>query len=89
VKIEYDYAKDQTNLAKHGLSLAVGEFVISDPACVTVHDDRQDYGEDRYVAYGSVVGRVLVAVYTMRGDTYRFISVRKANAEEQTLYVAG
>src|SRR3546814_12641774 len=46
--------------------------------------DRRDYEKVRRIAYGLVNGRLLVCVYTVRGTTYRIISVRKANSREQT-----
>jgi len=36
-----------------------------------------------------VFGRVLVVVYTMRGDEIRFISARKATRQERQQYEEG
>ncbi|MFC5314043.1 BrnT family toxin [Azospirillum rugosum] len=49
-------------------------------------DDRFDYGETRYIAFGEVDGRVLAVVYTWRGDCRRLISARMANRHERTSY---
>jgi hypothetical protein len=44
VQVEFDPAKDVTNLAKHGLSFAdAAEFDLAGAAVVV--DDRRDYGE--------------------------------------------
>ncbi len=44
-------------------------------------------GEVRYVSMGiDVLGRLLVVVYTIRGDHIRFISARKADRFERRQY---
>ncbi len=53
---------------------------------VTVTDTRKDYGEARYIALGTLHGRVVVVVHTQRGETTRIISMRKANEREQRIY---
>lgn len=85
MKIEFDRAKDASNRNKHGLPLAFGEQVIRN-AAHTVMDTRFDYGEERFVAFGYVSGRLHVCVYTVREDAMRIISVRKASAGEVARY---
>jgi len=52
---------------------------------VTFLDAREDYGEDRYQTYGYLRGRLVVVVWTPRGDDERrIISMRKTNDREQT-----
>ena len=53
---------------------------------VTFTDDRSDYGEKRYITLGDLVGRVVVIVHTLRGETIRIISMRKANGREKKIY---
>ena len=83
--VDYDPAKDAENQRKHGVSLELGRSVL-DGAATTMIDDRFIYGEERFVTFGYVDDRLYVAVYTLRSDSLRMISVRKANAREQTLY---
>ncbi|WP_306847759.1 BrnT family toxin [Cupriavidus necator] len=45
-------------------------------------DHRKPCGETRYVAYGPIGPRLYCLVFTLRGDTLRAISLRKANARE-------
>lgn len=85
---DFDPAKDAANRASHGLSLAFCPMVLADADRLVFRDDRSDYGEERFVCFGAVDGRVHVAVYTVRGNVYRFISVRKANARETRRYLA-
>ncbi len=49
-------------------------------------DERFDYGEPRFVAYGYMNGRLIATVYTQRGNAMRIISMRKANTREEKLY---
>jgi uncharacterized DUF497 family protein len=49
--VDFDPAKEAINLSKHGVSLA--RWVDLDIAVAFV-DDRYDYGEVRYRAYGHI-----------------------------------
>ena len=49
-------------------------------------DDRQDYGEIRYVAYGDARARGYVIVFTIRSGIYRIISVRNFGRKDQEVY---
>lgn len=87
---ELDPMKDAINKAKHGLPLDLGSELFDGPF-VEEQDDRQDYGETRFVATGpvaSLADRVCVVVYTWRNATRRLISFRKANEEEIARYRA-
>ena len=86
MNIEFDRTKDAANHAKHGVSLSFGAEVLADTNRLDVLDTRFDYGEDRFVSYGEVSGRVWVCVYAPRLDSLRIISVRKANARETERY---
>ncbi|WP_206019184.1 BrnT family toxin [Roseovarius spongiae] len=54
--------------------------------CLTFPDIRYDYGEDRYLTFGFLDGRMVVLAWTYRGDARRIISLRKANAREERRY---
>jgi uncharacterized protein len=47
-----------------------------------VRDDRFDYGEPRYRAYGVIDGVSHCLVFTVRNGRYRPISLRRAHAKE-------
>ena len=57
-------------------------------ATLTVEDDRQDYGEDRFITIGLLDERMVILVWTPRNESHRIISMRKANEREQELYAA-
>lgn len=88
MQIDFDPEKDTANRQKHGLSLA--EAAGMDLALANVRPDtRHDYGEARYRATGLIQGRLHMLVFTMRGDTLRAISLRKANPRELRDYDQG
>ena len=55
---------------------------------LTLLDERQDYGEIRYQTYGLLDERLVMMVWTQRGETRHIISMRKCNAREKTLFQA-
>lgn len=85
MELAWDEAKRESNLAKHGLDLAVSLELFADYFMERL-DTRRDYGEDRWVALGMIRGMVVVLVYTERDDTLRPISLRKATIQERSIY---
>jgi uncharacterized DUF497 family protein len=83
--IEFDSGKDEINRLKHGVPLALGAEVLRSWVGQII-DDRRDYGEARFNAFGLVNGRLFVCTYTMRDQTYRLISIRKASKQEQRIW---
>ncbi len=51
MEIEFDPAKDAVNVAKHGVSLRIGWFVLMQQIGAE-EDTRQIYGEQRFNAFG-------------------------------------
>lgn len=86
MEFEYDLEKDAANVAKHGVSLALGVVVLEN-RIGEVTDDRRDYGEVRINAFGMVENRLFVCTYAMRNGTHRLISVRKASRQEQRIWL--
>jgi uncharacterized protein len=83
VRITYDPAKRDWTLKERGLDFEDAAEVFAGRV-VNVPDTRNDYGEDRYRTYGFLRGRMVVVVWTPRGeDERRIISMRKANEKEQ------
>jgi uncharacterized DUF497 family protein len=81
----YDPAKRAITLELRGLDMADAGAIFEGPH-VTLTDDRADYGESRFITAGHLSGRMVVIVWTQRGDTCRIISLRKANEREQAHY---
>ena len=78
--IEYDGAKDASNIAKHGLSLADAPMIDLLTAAVSV-DDR-GYGERRFRAFQRIDGIGYCLAFTVRGSVVRPISFRRAHDKE-------
>ena len=85
--IIWDPEKAEKNLRKHGIRLAQAVVVLDDPYAVTVIDHESDPGEELLVTLGADAhGRVLVVVYTHRGEDIRLISARHATPLERRDY---
>ena len=86
--IEFDPSKAASNVRKHGVSFVDAEQALRDPLAVTIEDPDAE-GEPRFVTLGmDSLGRVLVVVYTHRGERIRLISARKASRGESEQYHA-
>jgi uncharacterized protein len=85
MRIEYDAVKSRRNVERRGIPFADAIELFGGPH-VVLQDARQNYGEMRFVAYGLIRDRMHVCVYTLRGDAYRIISLRKANRREVDAY---
>lgn len=84
--ITFDPTKNETNIAKHGVSLALAaQLDWSD--VLSYVDDRRDYSEVREVGFGVIGDRLYCVVFTQRGDSMHIISMRKANKREVKSYV--
>jgi uncharacterized protein len=85
VSFEWNAAKAERNLQKHGIDFADAVSALSDDGGITLKDAFPD--EDRWVTLGTdALGRLLVVVYTWRGNTIRLISARKATRREREQY---
>ena len=85
-KVEFEWrdAKAEVNLQNHGVSFDLAKTVFKDPFAIERLDDREDYGEERFVIIGMAEGHVLLFVaYTERGERIRLISARRATQDEQ------
>lgn len=86
MKFEWDEGKNQSNLIKHGFDFTDAYRIFNLPMVVEL-DERDNYGEDRFVAIGLLNGRVVVIVYTEPDDeTIRIISLRKGLSYERKYY---
>ena len=80
----FDPAKDAANLEKHGVSLARAEDM---DIAIVIADDRHDYGEQRFRAFGLLDEAPHVLAFTFRGNTVRPISLRRAHMREYRRHV--
>lgn len=83
--ITFDPKKRDDTLAQRQLDFADSDQVFAG-AHITITDDRHDYGEIRLITIGRLKGRMVVVVWTSRGDDQHVFSMRKANPREQRRY---
>lgn len=84
--VELDPAKDELNLAKHGVSLALARQLDWDAALVWV-DDRFAYDETRMIALAPAMNTLYYVAFVDRGEVRRIISLRRAERREVKHYV--
>ncbi len=83
--IEYDHAKRENTLKNRGLDFANAADVFSGN-WFTGSYIRLNYHEPRFVTVGYINSRLVVLVWTPRGEARRIISMRKANASEKAIF---
>ncbi|WP_035826077.1 BrnT family toxin [Janthinobacterium sp. RA13] len=88
MRITFDAAKREKTLRERGLDFARAREVF-DGLTITLPDQRQDYGEPRFITAGWLDDRLVVLVWTPRGLARRIISMRKANEREIDKYKQG
>ncbi len=85
MRFEWDEAKRQSNIQKHGIDF-VGIERVFEGTTLTILDGRFDYEETRYISLGVLTGRVVVIAHTETEEMIRIISVRKATRNEEANY---
>lgn len=65
--ITFDRRKRDWTLRERGLDFAEAEIVFAGATADEV-DDRRDYGEVRIITAGYLRGRMVIVVWTPRGD---------------------
>ena len=83
---EWDLGKAASNLEAHGVDFADAAVALEDERALTIEDAGHD-DEKRFVSLClDPLARLLIAVYTWRGDSIRIISARKATRTEARRY---
>jgi uncharacterized protein len=86
VRFEWDATKAARNLLKHGIDFADAVTALHDELALTLSDDDFEH-EVRFITVGmDDLGRLLVVVYTFRGERIRIISARRATSSERRRY---
>ena len=86
MRVVWDPRKAKANLLKHGIALSDAAGAMFDPLALT-REDESTQGERRFVTIArDHLDRVVVAVYTHRGETVRLISARRATRKERRQY---
>jgi uncharacterized DUF497 family protein len=83
MEMRFDPDKNAKNIERHHISLA---RAFDMEVIRFSEDDRFDYGEVRFRAWGMIDGKTYCLAYTMRGDKVRPISLRRARQKEMKRY---
>jgi uncharacterized DUF497 family protein len=83
--VSFDPAKRDWTFANRGLAFEDAEVVFAG-LVLTIEDVREDYGERRFQTVGFLEDRMVMVVWTPRGDDAHIISMRKCNDREQARY---
>ena len=89
IRIEWDSAKADENIKKHGVSFEEAQTVFYDDFAVEFYDDTNSEWEDRFLLLGlSSYIRLLMVCHCYRESesVIRIISARKATANETKFY---
>jgi hypothetical protein len=82
---EWDPEKERSNCAKHGVHFADAVAALEDERALTEPDDTTS--EERFKTLGmDFLGRIVVVVYTYRGENIRLISAREAKPRQRATY---
>ncbi len=85
MKITFDPAKREQTLRERGLNFADAVQVFAG-VTIDIPDVRHNYGEARIISVGHLYERMVIVVWTSRGDARHVISMRKANDREKARY---
>lgn len=87
MRFQWHWRKAEDNIKWHGVSFEEAVTVFGDPLAEIEPDFAHSIDEDRFLAFGtSDQGRLLVVVFTERGDTIRIISAREMTPGERRDY---
>ena len=85
MEFEWDPAKNEANLRKHGIDF-VDAVAIWDGFVVTMRSMQTGHGETRYLAIGLEGDREIAVIYTWRAGAVRLVSARRARRHERRKY---
>ena len=87
MKFEWDNAKAEANVRKHGVSFDEAGSAFLDQLALSGPDPDHSAGEHRYITFGmSSLGRILAVSHTHRPGVIRIISARRVTRAERKIY---
>lgn len=85
LEFEWDEIKRRQNLSKHGVDFLEVTLIFEGDTIEEI-DDREDYAEERTIAYGHVAGEVYRVAHVIRYQIIRIIPAQKANRHDRERY---
>jgi uncharacterized DUF497 family protein len=90
LRFEWDREKAKQNLKKHGVSFEDASEGFSDALAANLADTTHSANENRSLIIGQTSKRrILLVVYSERGESFRIISARVATKQEVRIYEEG
>ena len=88
---EWDDHKAERNAGDHdGVTFTEAQSVFQDPERVELYDEAHSEEEGRFAAIGfSSKGRLLLVVFTPRGERTRLITARTTERDEENISEKG
>jgi len=80
---EWDEAKSNANLVKHGMAFDDASEIFYGP--VVVKRSNRD-NEERWIAIGESNDQIVTVIFTRRNDLIRIISARRPRPDEKRAY---
>lgn len=84
MKFEWDNNKSISNKEKHGIDFETAMNLWQDNNRVEITASYPE--ESRWIMIGKIKDKLWTAIYTIRKDTIRIISVRRSREKEVKLY---
>lgn len=84
MKFEFDQKKSASNMSTHGLDFIDGQELWEDPERLEV--PAKTDGEQRYMLIGKISNKYWSAVFTIRDEKTRIISIRRSRTKEVNAY---
>jgi len=84
MRFQWDKQKNETNKSKHGIDFNTATALWDDVNRIDIQSSFSD--ENRNILIGKIDKKLWAAVFTLRKNAYRIISVRRARKKEVILY---
>lgn len=81
---EFDPKKSQSNKEKHGIDFVEAQQLWDDSRRAVIKVKELD--EPRFALFSTLKGRHWTAIYTLRNEAIRLISVRRSRVAERKIY---
>ena len=85
LQFEWDDEKYKINVKKHDVKFETAARVFLDKNAIYLYDEEHSYDEERIKVVG-MVEKILVVIYTERGEKYRIISARLGDKKDKEDY---
>ena len=84
MRTEWDEAKREANIVKHGIDFILARTLFDGRPVITHHSAYPD--EVRWLTTGMIEDLFITIIWTERGDARRLISARRARDAEKRQY---